>query len=255
MTFLGTGTSLGVPQPACSCPVCQKTPPSEGRRRPSLLLSWEKFSLLVDTSPDLREQALLNHISTIDAVLITHLHRDHTGGFDDLRAFYFAREKKPIPVYATDETWLSLEKQFYFVFRNRHYPGILQIQKHIVSWDHPFSIGNREFIPILLWHHKLKVLGFRTGNFAYLTDLKRIDPSHIDKVKGVDVLVLGVLQKKEHIAHLNVQEALALIDLLKPRTVFFTHIGHGMGDPHHMERTLPSFVRLARDKMKIKIDE
>ncbi len=251
--FLGTGTSQGIPVVGCTCPVCQSSDPRDTRRRCSILLTLDDFSLLVDTSPDLRDQLLTNHITQIDAVLFTHAHRDHTGGLDDLRPIYFLR-RQPIPIYATPETWRSLEQQFYFIFRARHYPGVLQIREHVVSWEAPFSIGPFRIQPILLWHHRMPVLGFRIGPFAYLTDLKRIDPAYLPYLKGLDVLVLGVLQREPHLAHLNLSEALQLIEQLRPRQVYFTHISHYLGRHADLMKELPPGIAPAYDGLEIHVD-
>ncbi len=250
--FLGTGTSQGIPVIGCTCPVCQSSDPRDTRRRCSILLSLNGFSLLVDTSPDLRDQLLTYQITRIDAVLFTHAHRDHTGGLDDLRPIFFLH-RQPIPIYATPETWQSLEQQFYFIFRARHYPGVLQIREHIISWDTPFSIGPFTIQPILLWHHKMPVLGFRIGPFAYLTDLKRIDPAYLHHLQGLDVLVLGVLQREPHLAHLNLSEALQLIEQLQPRQTYFTHISHYLGKHADLIAELPPGIAPAYDGLEIQI--
>lgn len=254
--FLGTGTSQGIPQPGCTCAVCRSPDPRDHRTRPSILLRSEQdgFHLLIDTSPDLRFQLLRENIHRVDAVLFTHAHRDHTGGLDDLRGIYFARGKRPIPVYATSSTWRSLEQQFYFLFRNPSYPGILQLERYVISPEIPgFQIGPFRIQPILLWHFRMPVLGFRIGPFAYLTDLRRIDPDYVDRLHGVQILVLGVLQKKPHLAHLNLSEALELIAQLHPRKTYFTHIGHGLGTHQELLHLLPSYIQPAWDGLRLRI--
>ncbi len=250
--FLGTGTSQGVPVPGCNCKVCQSEDHRDKRLRSSILLTWNNHNVLIDTSPDLRLQLLKYKIHSIHAVIYTHSHRDHTGGLDDLRPLFF-KHKEPIPVFATPESWKSLEKQFYFIFQNSGYPGVLKLKRYFIFYEQPFYLFGKKLIPIKLWHHKMPVIGFRIDNFAYLTDLKKIDERWLHLLSNLDLLVLGVLQIKPHISHLNLEEAISLIERLKPKKVLFTHISHYFGKHKEISSMLPPNIEPAFDGLEILI--
>ncbi|MBK9164431.1 MAG: MBL fold metallo-hydrolase [Acidobacteria bacterium] len=249
LTFLGTGTSTGVPSIACDCETCLSEDPRDKRLRVSVLIEHEGVSILVDTSSDFRQQALRANIRRLDAVLITHCHVDHVFGLDDIRPLNF--RYGPMPIFANDIAWTDLRRIFQYIFQPTHLGGGLpQLIPHMVFNGSPFCIGKVEVTPLEVIHGKLPVIAYRFNDFAYATDLKTIPQESLDGLRGLDVLVLDCVRIKPHTTHLNLEEALAYIDELKPRKAYLTHLNHDI--LHAREsRTLPDNVELAYDGLVI----
>ena len=246
ITFLGTGTSSGVPMIGCTCAVCRSTNPRDRRLRPSIHVDVQgQAAILVDTSPDLRQQALTHGIARLDAVLFTHSHADHILGLDEIRRFNFM-QGGPIPCYATQPAWEGIRRTFHYVFDGvpRHGGGIPKIDAHDI--DGPFSVGGVRVVPVPLWHGPLPILGFRFGSFAYLTDCSAIPDDSWPLVAGVDTLVIDALRDKKHSTHFTVAEALDAIARIAPRRAYLTHMAHDLGHAETSAR-LPAGVELAYD--------
>lgn len=225
LTFLGTGTSTGVPSIACDCETCQSDDPRDKRLRVSILIEHKDKKILVDTSSDFRQQALRAEIRRLDAVLITHCHVDHVFGLDDIRPLNF--RYGAMPIFANDVAWMDLRRIFQYIFQPTHIGGGLpQLIPHTVVHNSPFCIGDVEITPLEVIHGKLRVVAYRFNDFAYATDLKSIPADSMEGLRGLDVLVLDCVRIKPHSTHLNIDEALAIIDDLKPKRAFLTHLNH-----------------------------
>lgn len=249
ITFLGTGTSSGVPMIACDCEVCSSSDPKDNRLRSSILIESATTTIVIDTTPDFRFQMLRTNNKKLDAVLFTHPHKDHIAGLDDVRAYnYF--QKKPMEVYANALTIKGLQREYDYVFSEKKYPGIPQININLID-ETPFVIGDIQIIPILVWHLHMPVYGYRIGKFTYITDANRIDESEKDKIKGSEILVLNALRKEQHISHFTLDEAVALANELKVKQAYFTHISHQLGKHEVVNGMLPQHIRLAYDKLSI----
>ena len=251
ITFLGTGTSSGVPMIACGCEVCTSTDKKDKRLRSSILIQSAHTTIVVDSTPDFRYQMLRENVKKLDAVLFTHSHKDHIAGLDDIRAFNFFN-KIAINVYADELTQSALKTEFHYVFAEHRYPGIPEIILHKINVA-PFLVGDIPVIPIKVWHHKMAVLGFRFGDFTYITDANRIDEIEKEKIKGSKILVLNALRNKKHISHFTLQEAREVGDELKIPQTFFTHISHQLGKNEDVNNTLPSGKALAFDTLKLQV--
>jgi phosphoribosyl 1,2-cyclic phosphate phosphodiesterase len=251
ITFLGTGTSTGVPMIACGCEVCTSTDEKNKRLRSSILVQSDTTSLLVDTTPDFRTQMLRENVKKLDAVLFTHPHKDHIAGLDDIKAYNFFQQK-PMEVYANELTQEALRREFFYIFAENKYPGIPDINLHTIT-NQPFIIGDITVIPIRVHHLKMPVLGFRFGNFTYITDANHIDDKEKEKIKGSEILVINALRKKEHISHFNLQQAIDLAKELKIPKTFFTHISHQLGLHVEVNKELPTGIQLAWDGLQIEI--
>jgi len=252
VTFLGTGTSQGVPVVACICKVCQSTDELDKRLRASVLIEIDGKMLVIDAGPDFRQQMLRANVTELTAILLTHEHYDHIAGLDDIRAFNWV-QKRPTDIYAEHRVQQSVKQIFSYVFASEKYPGIPQMSLHEVD-EKPFLIGETEIIPIRCFHFKLPVLGYRISNFAYLTDIKTITESEMLKLAGLDVLVVNALRKESHISHLTLDEALALIFKLNPRKAFITHISHQMATSKEVSYELPENVFLAYDGLVLDLE-
>ena len=253
MTFLGTGTSSGVPMIGCACAVCTSSDARDKRLRPSIYLSVPgRVSILVDTTPDFRQQALTYGVSRIDAVLFTHSHADHILGLDDIRRFNFI-QGGPIPCYATTATWNEIKRTFYYAFdgMKRLGGGVPRLETHEITG--PLVIGGVRIVPVPLWHGDAPILGFRFGNFAYLTDCNRIADEAWALVDGVDILVIDALRDKPHTTHFTVDEAIAVVARVKPRQAWLTHMSHDLGHAATNAR-LPPHVELAYDGLVLDVD-
>ena len=249
ITFLGTGTSSGVPMIGCDCEVCTSTDKKDNRLRSSILVQSPTTTLVVDTGPDFRYQMLRQKIKHLDAVLFTHPHKDHMAGLDDVKAFNF-RSKKPIDIYADSLTEEALRRDFYYAFTDTKYPGIPELNLNTITLE-PFVVGDIPVVPILVWHLKMPVLGFRFGKFTYITDANRIDEPEKGKIRGSEVLVLNALRKKAHISHFTLDEAIALVKELKVPMGYFTHISHQLGLNAVIEKELPAGIHLAYDGLEL----
>lgn len=250
--FLGTGTSQGVPVIGCSCTVCSSTDPRDKRLRTSAFIRCGGVELLIDAGPDMRQQMLRAGIRNIDAVLLTHEHMDHVAGIDELRSFNFLLER-PMHIHASKATNRAVRNMFHYAF-NEHerYPGVPELRLHELDGK-SCTIAGVEVVPVEVMHYRMPVFGFRFGPLAYVTDAKTIAPSELDKLRGADVLVLNALRKKEHISHLNLAEALALVEELRPRQAYFTHISHLLGTHEEVSTELPPGVFLAYDGLRVPV--
>lgn len=249
LTFLGTGTSQGVPVIGCNCAVCTSTDPRDNRTRSSVLVRTGGAHLLIDGGPDMRQQLLREKVRHLDAVLLTHEHMDHIAGLDDLRAFTFAQDPpRAVPIHGDARTLEAVRHMYHYAFSGSAYPGMPQYDLHLVG-DTPFQVAGVRVRPVRVMHMKLPVLAFRIGDLAYITDAKTISAGERDKLRDCDVLVLNALRKEPHISHLNLEEALALVEDLKPRRAFLTHISHYMGK--HADLSLPPHVHLAYDGLHV----
>lgn len=252
VTFLGTGTSQGVPVIGCSCAVCTSPDKRDNRLRTSVLIEAGDVTVVIDTGPDFRYQMLRAHVVDLDAVVYTHSHKDHIAGLDDVRAYnYFQR--RAMDVYATEETQGALRKEFSYVFDNPNYPGIPQIRLHSIRPDEPFEIRGVRFTPIAVLHYKMEVLGFRVGDFTYITDANYIAPEEMDKIRGSEVLVLNALRHQQHVSHYTLSEALEVGREIGARETYFTHISHQLGLHAEVEGGLPEGFRLAFDGLSIEL--
>jgi len=236
---------------ACSCRVCTSADEKDKRLRSSILVQSSTTTIVVDTTPDFREQMLRINNKKLDAVLFTHPHKDHTAGLDDVRAYNFF-SGKTMDVYANSLTEEALKREFAYAFSDKRYPGIPDI--NLITIDEtPFVIGDIEIVPIVVWHYKMPVYAFRFGNFTYITDANRIEEKEKEKIKGSQVLVVNALRKEEHISHFTLQEAVNLVNELNVTQGYFTHISHQLGKHEEINKTLPSHIRLAYDGLKISI--
>ena len=246
VTVLGSGTSKGVPEAACRCKVCQSTDALDRRSRASIMVQTHGVNLLIDASPDFREQALRNEITDIDALLLTHIHFDHIGGIEDLRPYC---DGKDMPIYAKGDVADELRQRLDYCFREKLYPGVPTYKLHIINPDYDLKINGVKITPIVVNHGRLPILGYRIGNFAYITDAKSIDDEELLKLKGVDTLIINALRYEDHFAHFTVDEALDIIDRVKPRQTYLTHINHDMGFHQEVVSQLPDGVTLAHDSL------
>ena len=253
ITVLGSGTSVGVPTIGCSCRVCTSQDPRDQRLRPSVLLAFAGRHVLIDTTPDFRQQALRARISSVDAILYTHAHADHIMGLDDVRPFNF-RQKDPIPIYGTEETIGHIRNAFRYIFEDKYAESsIPKIAARVIGAE-PFEIFGVTFTPVPLKHGRGDVLGFRFGRAAYLTDHSAIPEASIPLLQDLDVLFLDALRYKPHPTHSTVQRSLEYVEVLKPQRAFFTHICHDLGH-ERAESMLPEHVRLAYDGLEIVIED
>ncbi len=250
ITFLGTGTSQGIPVIACDCETCSSPDPKDKRLRCSIMIETEGKVIVIDTGPDFREQMLREGVQRVDAVLMTHEHKDHIAGLDDVRPFNF-KYKKDMPVYASARVQEALKREYQYIFTPPFYPGIPKIDLHTISKDQPFVVAGIEVQPIEVMHHLLPVLGFRMGDFTYITDAKTIAPAEKEKIRGTKVLVLNALRRGKHPSHLTLEEALEWVEDLQPEQAWFTHISHKLERHELVERDLPEHVRLAYDGLEL----
>lgn len=251
ITFLGTGTSQGVPLIGCDCEVCRSTDEKDKRLRSSLMIEDGGKVFVIDTGPDFRQQMLREDVKRLDAVIFTHEHRDHIAGLDDIRAFNFSM-KSAIDVYADDNVERALRTSLWYIFSEEKYPGIPEVIMHRID-EHPFTIGQTKFIPIRVMHHKLPIWGFRINNFTYITDANFIPEQEKEKIYGSEILVLNALRREQHISHFSLGEALEVIRELKPRKTYLTHISHQLGKHVDVENELPPNIRLAYDGLKLTV--
>ncbi|HMC99958.1 MAG TPA: MBL fold metallo-hydrolase [Ferruginibacter sp.] len=251
ITFLGTGTSSGVPMIACTCAVCSSTDPRDKRLRSSILVESATTAFTVDATPDFRYQMLREKVEKLDAVLFTHPHKDHVAGLDDVRAFNFFQQK-PMEVYANSLTEEALKREFAYAFSDHKYPGLPEINLNTIDAT-PFYIGDIPVIPILVWHLKMPVFGFRFGKFTYITDANKIDAAEKVKIKGSDIMVLNALRHHPHISHYTLEEAVAMVQELAVPQAWFTHISHQLGLAENINPTLPEGMQLASDGQVINI--
>tara|TARA_Y100000589_G_scaffold332102_1_gene389295 strand:+ start:11309 stop:12094 length:786 start_codon:yes stop_codon:yes gene_type:complete len=254
VTFNGTGTSQGVPVIGCQCEVCISKDNKDNRLRSSITIQYKDTSVVIDAGPDFRQQMLRAKIDKLDAIVFTHEHKDHVAGLDDVRAYNFIT-KKPINIYCTNNVFKALKREYHYIFDPAfQYPGIPKIIRNKIDSNKDFTVKNIKITPINVLHYKLPVLGFRVDDFCYITDASFIIEKEKSKLKNLKVLVLNALRKEKHISHFNLEEALALIEELKPKKAYLTHISHLMGKHSEVSKTLPENVEIAYDNLSIKIE-
>lgn len=251
ITFLGTGTSQGVPVIGCSCAVCTSADKRDNRLRTSVWIDTPQASIVIDSGPDFRYQMLRAHVRRLDAIIFTHGHKDHVAGMDDVRAYnYF--DQKPMEVYATTDTQDVLKREFHYVFGNQYYPGIPQVNLHTIGSE-PFQVNGLTITPIRVLHYKMEVLGFRIGDFTYITDANYIAPEELEKAKGSKAFVLNALRHEKHISHYNLQDAIRIAREVNAENSYFTHISHQLGTHKEVSLALPQGMHLAYDGLQLQL--
>lgn len=252
VTFLGTGTSQGIPIIGSDHPVCLSKNPKDKRLRVSIMVQWDDFTYVVDCGPDFRQQMLKNEVKSLDGILFTHEHADHIMGLDDIRPFFF--RQGDIPIYAHERVLKSLKKKFDYVFTTENrYPGAPAVKENTIENNQNIKLENLDVIPINTFHNRLQVFGFRFKDFAYLTDVKTVPDEEMNKLEKLDVLVVNALRLQPHHSHFNLEEALAFVDLVKPKKAYFTHISHLLGFHDEVEKQLPKNVFLAYDNLTLEL--
>ena len=252
ITFLGTGTSQGIPIIGSMHPVCLSKDLKDKRLRCSVLLSWDDYNYVIDCGPDFRQQMLKNPIDRLDGILFTHEHSDHTAGIDDIRPFFF--RQGTIPIYADEKVVRSLEQRFEYIFATENrYPGAPEIDVNLIQKNESFTLNETTIIPIEVDHNRLKIFGFRIKDFTYLTDVKRVSDAEVEKIKGSKVMVVNALREEPHQSHFNLEEALAFIEKVQPEVTYLTHISHLLGFHEEVEKKLPKNVHLAYDNLIITV--
>ena len=249
ITLLGTGTSQGVPVIGCDCIVCKSHNLKDNRLRSSVMLEVDNKTLVIDTGPDFRQQMLRNNVKDLDAVLFTHHHKDHVAGMDDVRAFNH-KWKKVMEIYCTRKTANALHMEFPYVFSGKKYPGIPNVNINIID-SNPFNIDGISIVPLDVLHYKMQVFGYRINNFVYLTDVSEVPDSEKEKMRGADLIILDALRKTKHVSHLSLEDAVKLLDDLKPKKALLTHISHFMGLHDEVNQDLSENIQLAYDGQQI----
>ena len=253
ITFLGTGTSQGIPVIGSDHPVSFSDDLKDKRLRSSILIEYKDFNFVIDCGPDFRQQMLKTNCRKLDAIIFTHEHADHTTGIDDVRPYFFRQGK--IPIYLHERVLNSLHNRFAYIFDPKQkYPGAPDFEVNLITKENDFQIFGLNIIPIEAVHYKLPVLGFRLGKFAYLTDVKTISDKEMLKLNGLDALVINALRYESHPSHLNIEEALEIVNQVKPKQTFFTHISHNMGFHEEVCSSLPKSVSLAFDGLVLEVD-
>lgn len=254
VTFLGTGTSQGIPVIGSTHPVCLSDNSKDKRLRVSVLLEWADKVYIIDCGPDFRQQMLRENVTKIDAILLTHEHSDHTAGLDDIRPFYF--RQGDVPFYASEAVFDALKKRFAYIFETENkYPGAPTISQHVISKNVQFSLHGNVFTPIEALHNTLPIFGFSMEGFTYLTDVKYMEEEQIELIKGTDNLVINALRHKPHVSHFNLEEALEFIEQVKPKRAYLTHISHLLGFHDEVQASLPKNVFLAYDGLTIEVSQ
>ncbi len=251
VTFLGTGTSQGVPIIACDCEVCSSMDIKDKRLRSSILIESDEAKVVIDSGPDFRYQILREKLKTLDAVVFTHEHKDHIAGLDEVKSFNFFNKMR-MPVYATERVQQALKREFAYIFSDDKYPGIPEIDLYTIN-DKPFSVKDITLLPIDVMHFKMPVKSYRINDFTYITDANFISESEKEKIKGSKIIVVNALRREEHVSHFTLQQAIDLMIELKPEKAYLTHISHQLGLHQVVSKELPSFIELAYDGLKITI--
>lgn len=251
ITFLGTGTSQGIPMILSDEPVNFSQDVKDKRMRSSVLIEWDAYSLLIDCGGDFRMQMLHNNVQKIDAILFTHEHSDHIAGLDDIRPFCY--RQGPIPIYGMQRVIDSLAKRYEYIFATENrYPGAAAVDPYIIN-EQSLFLGNKEIIPVLINHGNLPIFGYRIANLAYLTDVKTIPNTELEKLQGLEVLVISALRIDAHPTHMNLEEALEMVSILKPKKAYFTHISHRLGFHKEVSKALPKNVFLSYDGLEVEL--
>ncbi len=243
--FLGTGTSLGVPMIGCKCHVCTSVNPKDNRLRASLLIKYQGKNIVIDCGPDFRTQLLRAGVDDLEAVLITHEHRDHIAGIDDVRSINYIL-RKPVGIYLSNQSLKAVKAEFPYIFNPGEYKGAPQIDIYKLSTE-PFNLIGLEFIPLEVQHRNMKVFGFRIGDFSYITDANYISEATMELIKGSEILVINALRLKKHPSHFNLEEAIEIVKQVKPKQAYFTHLGHLIGPHDYINKQLPKGMELAYD--------
>ncbi len=251
ITFLGTGTSQGIPVIACDCAVCHSKDQRNNRLRTSVWIQEAGRSFVIDTGPDFRQQMLRANVRDLDAAIFTHQHKDHTAGLDDIRAFNH-RQQKDMPLYGRESVLNQIQSEFAYAFSEHRYPGVPHFELHYIE-NKPFVAAGVQFTPIEVMHHKLPVYGYRVGDFTYITDANFVSEQEQEKIKGSRVLVLDTLQKEPHLSHFTLSQALELIAQLDVPQAYLTHISHKLGLHAEVEKELPPNVKLAYDGLVLEV--
>lgn len=251
ITFLGTGTSQGIPVIACNCEVCLSSDPRDNRLRTSIMIEEKDKVIVVDTGPDFRQQMLRHKVKRLDAVLFTHEHKDHVAGLDDVRAFNY-RQKEKIDIYGTSEVHNALKREFHYAFSDVKYPGVPELSLQEIH-NEEFRLLGLSILPIRVMHYKMPVFGYRIGNFTYITDAKTISESEMKKIEGTEILVVNALRRQEHISHFTLDEALSVIARINPVKAYLTHISHLLGKHTDVLDELPANVEIAYDGLVLEI--
>jgi len=249
LTFLGTGTSQGVPVVACNCKVCSSKDTRDKRLRSSVLLEINNINIVIDAGPDFRYQMLREKVTQLHAVLLTHGHKDHAGGLDDVRAYNYFMQK-PMDVYASNSVNRQIKKEYAYAFSDNKYPGVPDINLHNIK-NKIFSIHGITILPIKVIHYNTPIFGYRFGKLVYITDAKYIEDKEKEKLKNAKILIVNAVRHKQHYSHFNLEEALKLISEVKPEQAYLTHISHQLGLTREIEKELPKNVKLAYDGLKI----
>lgn len=252
VTFLGTGTSQGVPVITCPCEVCNSSDPRDKRLRSSVLIQENNTNLVIDSGPDFRQQMLRCGIQHLDGLVFTHSHKDHIAGMDDIRGFNFVG-KKAVDVYCTSETLEALKREFYYVFEEHKYPGIPEINVHSIEKNQFFEVGDLPLLPVEVFHYKMPVLGFRIRDFTYITDANSISADQKELIKGSAVLVLNALRRSPHISHFSLEEAIEMARELGAGRTYLIHMSHQMGLHAEVEKELPPGIFLSYDTLTVEL--
>jgi phosphoribosyl 1,2-cyclic phosphate phosphodiesterase len=251
ITFLGTGTSQGVPVIGCTCSVCSSEDPRDKRLRSSVMISDSDSRVVIDSGPDFRQQMLREKVNRISGLVFTHEHKDHVAGMDDIRAFNYVTGEH-VNVYATLRVQAALKREFPYVFDDMKYPGVPEIDLFTID-ETPFSVGTIKLTPLEVLHYRLPVFGFRSGDFTYITDANHIPEPTMNKIKGSRVVVINALRREPHVSHFNLEQAIAVLEKLKPEMGYLTHISHQLGRQENLDSELPANIRCAYDGLTFTI--
>ncbi|MDB2657404.1 MBL fold metallo-hydrolase [Crocinitomicaceae bacterium] len=252
VTFLGTGTSQGVPVIACNCDVCLSEDSKDKRLRCSVLIEYNGKNYVIDSGPDFRQQMLRANVQSLEALVFTHEHKDHLAGMDDVRAFNF-KQKKDMEIYCSEAVEKALRREFYYVFEANKYPGVPAVNLNRINMN-PFQINDMKVTPIEVMHYTMPVHAFRIGGFTYITDAKTVSEEERAKIRGTKILVVNALRREEHISHFNLEQALAFIKDINPERAYLTHISHLFGKQEEIEKELPENVFVASDGLRIELN-
>ena len=252
ITFLGTGTSQGVPVIACRCEVCKSADPKDNRLRTSILVEDEHTTVVIDSGPDFRQQMLRAGVLKLDGLLFTHEHKDHIAGMDDIRAFNYVN-RQAVDIYASKAVQHAIKREFHYAFDAIKYPGVPELNLITID-DVPFQIGTITFVPIRIKHYMLDIYGFRIGDFTYITDAKTIPEEEFSKIYGSKVLVLNALRKEAHVSHFTLDEAVEMMQHFSPEQGYLIHLSHQMGLHQEVEANLPKGIFVAYDKMELRFE-
>lgn len=252
ITFLGTGTSQGVPVIACRCEVCKSADPKDNRLRTSILVEDEHTTVVIDSGPDFRQQMLRAGVLKLDGLLFTHEHKDHIAGMDDIRAFNYVN-RQAVDIYASKAVQHAIKREFHYAFDAIKYPGVPELNLITID-DAPFQIGTITFVPIRIKHYMLDIYGFRIGDFTYITDAKTIPEEEFSKIYGSKVLVLNALRKEAHVSHFTLDEAVKMMQHFSPEQGYLIHLSHQMGLHQEVEANLPKGIFVAYDKMELRFE-